>query len=318
MATFSDLPLDLVDKIFSELTAADVCKARVSRETNQVFEEYFSGVQFLTQVPNDPRFHIPDDGVMYVVGQVTGYIKTHGLKHVLENLRKVENRYYTIQGGDENHVRYVVAVINHLFPWTPTGDRITIGTSQDVYSIPASMADSGHRHLSPHAADGLRKLQEVLWSGVRPPKGYASGVRSYVAPDDYKQYAHMIAYFPSLCDGGRRVVFCIDSMYRMWGVIPSTSFFNVKDVAVTVDRHGDAYVTQAWNEAFDLELTYFSNDPLATMARWTRAQRCLFCNRWLQNPLDRYRGGGSGCRSRYARGMNRFTRPANSLVEVDI
>eukprot|EP00899_Mesostigma_viride_P009148 jgi/Mesvir1/18234/Mv09513-RA.1 len=270
MATFNDLPLELVDKIFSELPAADVCRARVSKETNQVFKEYFSGVQFLTKIPDDPRFNIADDGVMSVLGQATEYIKAYGMKRILQCLHKEENRYYTIQGVEEPIVKYVFEVINHLFPWTPTGDRITICTMRDVYSMPASLDDAGHRRLSRESADGLKKLQEVMWSGVRPPNGYASGTRSYVASDDYKQFAHMHANFPSLADGGKRVVFCVDSMARLWGVIPDvTAYFSVKDVAVMVERNGDAYVTRAWNEAFDLELSYFNTDPLGTMSRWT-------------------------------------------------
>eukprot|EP00899_Mesostigma_viride_P010165 jgi/Mesvir1/1914/Mv22944-RA.1 len=318
MATFNDLPLELVDKIFSELPAADVCRARVSKETNQVFKEYFSGVQFLTKIPDDPRFNIADDGVMSVLGQATEYIKAYGMKRILQCLHKEENRYYTIQGVEEPIVKYVFEVINHLFPWTPTGDRITIGTMRDVYSMPASLDDAGHRRLSRESADGLKKLQEVMWSGVRPPNGYASGTRSYVASDDYKQFAHMHANFPSLADGGKRVVFCVDSMARLWGVIPDvTAYFAVKDVAVMVERNGDAYVTRAWNEAFDLELSYFNTDPLGTMSRWTRPNRCLFCNRWMRRPLDRYRGGGSGCRARYAKGINRFSNQGR-LVEVDL
>eukprot|EP00899_Mesostigma_viride_P013646 jgi/Mesvir1/22282/Mv17041-RA.1 len=176
MATFSDLPPELVDKIFSSLPAADVCRSRVSNETNQVFKDYFSGVHFLTQVPNDPRFDVPDDGVMSVLGQVTSYLKVYGIKSVLQCMRKVENRYYTIQGMEETYIRYVLEAVNHLFPRTPTGERITIGTAHDVYSIPASLEDAGHRRVSREAADGLKKLQEVLWGasenrvGTRPAR----------------------------------------------------------------------------------------------------------------------------------------------------
>eukprot|EP00899_Mesostigma_viride_P028117 jgi/Mesvir1/8490/Mv12253-RA.1 len=275
MATFSDLPPELVDKIFSSLPAADVCRSRVSNETNQVFKDYFSGVHFLTQVPNDPRFDVPDDGVMSVLGQVTSYLKVYGIKSVLQCMRKVENRYYTIQGMEETYIRYVLEAVNHLFPRTPTGERITIGTAHDVYSIPASLEDAGHRRVSREAADGLKKLQEVLWGGVREPRG-------------------------------------------MWGVVPSRSFICLKDIAVMVDRRGEAYVTQAWNDAFDLELTYFNTDPILAMSRWTPANRCLFCNRWLNRPFDWFRRSGSGCRSRYARGIDRFSNTRPALVEVDI
>eukprot|EP00899_Mesostigma_viride_P028245 jgi/Mesvir1/8605/Mv05623-RA.1 len=83
----------------------------------------------------------------------------------------------------------------------------------------------------------------------------------------------------------------------MWGVVPSRSFICLKDIAVMVDRRGEAYVTQAWNDAFDLELTYFNTDPILAMSRWTPANRCLFCNRWLNRPFDWFRRSGSGCRS---------------------
>eukprot|EP00899_Mesostigma_viride_P012926 jgi/Mesvir1/21634/Mv04056-RA.1 len=320
MALFDDLPLELVDKILGELPAADVCRARVSKETNQVFKDGFLAIQFLLKLPDDPRLNLANDGVMSMVGQTAEYIKGYALKHLLPHMRRVENKYYTILGADESVVKFVFEVINHLFPWTPTGERITIGTNEDVYSMPATMDDAGHLRLSVEAAGGLAKLQDVLWSGVRAPGGYASGNRTYVTPDDYKQFAHMHAYFPSLGEGAKRVVFCVDSLNRMWGVVANrhTCFFSVKDVAVMVDRRGSAHVTRAWNDAFDLEMSYFNTDPVATMARWSRRDRCLFCNRYL-TPRVIGLGRGPGCWRRYSRGIDRATQHLRrKIVEVDL
>eukprot|EP00899_Mesostigma_viride_P009541 jgi/Mesvir1/18589/Mv17098-RA.1 len=325
MATFSDLPPELVDRILSNLSAADVCKARVSTATNQVFKDSYPALQFLLQIPNDPRMTIAPDEVLGMSREDAEYIKSVSLRSLFQSLQRVDYQYYTIRDMPESHIDYAYRIINHLFPHTPTGDRTTVGSPYDVYSMPSSMADSGHRNVSEEGLRGLLKLRAILMSGFRPSHNHAHTGR-YISPTGYKKFAHMTASFPAPGGYGHNIViFCIDSMFRMWGVMRNTTKFyiGIRDTGFMMDVDGSAHVTGLWKDRFEPELSLFNADPVATMSRWSgRGHACVFCGRYLTNPFDWEKGSGSWCWRRYSKGLNavtgRRTVVRTPMVEVDI
>eukprot|EP00899_Mesostigma_viride_P001746 jgi/Mesvir1/11572/Mv04334-RA.1 len=297
MMSLTDLPPELIDKILSSVSVEDASNARVCTYLNNVYKDYFTGVHFLQQIGLDPRMTIPNDGVLGITGEAVRAMR-QCMPFVARCMTKVDNNYYAVFGVVAHaHLAWLVRCVNHLFPAAPGGDRVTIGTLHDLYSIPASLNDCAHESANEVSKTGLRTIRSVLLSGMvtqpRNRRGYADG---------YRRYAYMEVRFGIYA----RVIFCLDSSTRLWcfNAVDTWGYhLGLLDVTATVDTDDRVFVTSGWNNVFDDAMADFVADPAGTLPRWARRRECVFCRRTITNLYDMMAGIGSGCRRRYKHGL---------------